>query len=432
MDYTNRPSINCKTFNVKSDKLKTLILDALQILVALGIPIDDLTERQKEKMAMAFLAVGDVKSSAGWKKIKDSNNTYAVTTREIIDYHNKNFEERISRGSYDDIRRKDLARLVLASIVVNSKPGSNNSNPTRGYRINSEYSRIIRNYGQVDWFAQVEAFNKMHPTYKERISTKRELPKLKVCTSDGKEIFLNDGEHNAIQKQIIEEFLPRFGYGATILYCGDSDNKYGLIFEQDKLTELGFLDLKQNILPDVVAYSSEKDWIYLIEAYHTSNPITPQRKMELSQVMGTSVNKAVFVTAFENNSVYKNCPEELAWETEIWIATEPDHMIHRNGYRFMGPYCEETELLSKKNGKIYPFKIQDTHINRVAESKPQYGKDNVAIKRGSLVKAKELGLGTVVLIKNDFIEVTFPEKFKTIRFPYPECIEKKIIDLIEE
>lgn len=37
-------------------------------------------------------------------------------------------------------------------------------------------------------------------------------------------------------------------------------------------------------------------------------------------------------------SSYKNCQEELAWETEVWIATEPDHMIHRDGERFLGPY----------------------------------------------------------------------------------------------
>lgn len=394
MDYNTLPDINSKTFNPKSDKVKKLIREALQIISALGIPIDDLSPRQKEKMAMAFLAVGDVKTSSGWKKIKDSNDNYAVTTREIIAYHNANFEENISSGSYDDIRRKDLARLVLATIVVNSKPGANNSNPTRGYRINSEYSRIIRNYGQRDWFAQVAAFNKMHPTYEDRISTKRDLPKLTVRTPDGKEIQLKDGEHNAIQKQIIEEFLARFGHGAILLYCGDSDNKYGLVHEVDELAKIGFTDLKQSILPDVVAYSPEKNWIFLIEAYHTSNPITPQRKMELEQELGENANRVVFVTAFENDSVYRNCPEELAWETEVWIATEPDHMIHRNGHRFMGPYSSD-------------------------------------VKRGSLVKHSGLGEGTVVKKEIDYIEVTFPEHFKTIRFPYPQVMEHGILQVLE-
>jgi len=339
MDYTDLPAINnAKTFNKKSAAVQLLIRQSLQIIECLGVPIEDLSQRQREKTAMALLAVGGVTSSKGWKKIKDSNDTYSSTTREIIAFHNANLEENISSGSYDDIRRQDLKRLLVSEIVIQSKPAANTSNPTRGYRINAEYSRIIRNYGQPDWFAQVDTFNQSHKTYQERVRPKRILQKLTVKTPSGQSIQLKDGEHNAIQKQIIEEFLPRYGNEAILLYCGDSDNKYGIVYEKAQLEKLGFNDLKQSKLPDVVAYSPVKDWIYLIEAYHTSNPITAERKYELEQMMGAGAGKCVFVTAFENIQSYRTCPEDLAWETEVWIATDPDHMIHRNGSRFMGPY----------------------------------------------------------------------------------------------
>ena len=339
--YDNLPIINCpKSFENKSSEIKKLLKESLQILSCLGIPIDEITERKKEKMAMAFLAVGNIKSSTDWKKIRDSNSEYSVTTKEIIDFDNKYLEDNLSRGSYDYVLRDDLKLLLLADIVIKSKPMANTSNPTRGYKISAEYSRIIRNYGQSDWFKQVETFNSAHPTYEEKISQNRNLTKIKVTTPDGKEIELKDGEHNSIQKSIIEEFLPRFGYGAQLLYCGDSDNKYGLIFEEKKLQELGFSDLKQSKLPDVVAYSPNKDWVYMIEAYHTSNPITATRKIELQKIMGESAKKGIFVTAFENVNSYHKCTEELAWETEIWIATEPDHMQHRDGLRFLGPMVE--------------------------------------------------------------------------------------------
>ena len=29
---------------------------------------------------------------------------------------------------------------------------------------------------------------------------------------------------------------------------------------------------------------------------------------------------------------------EIAWETEVWVAESPDHLIHFNGERFLGPY----------------------------------------------------------------------------------------------
>ena len=338
--YNQLPTISSKGFLSKSEKIQRLIREALQVLQCLGIPIEDLTDRKKEKMAMAFLAVGDVKRSSEWKKIKDANMDYRLKTREIISFENNNFEENINPSSYDDIRRVDLAPLVLAEIVVESIPNSNKSDPRRGYKISVEYARLIKNYGQSDWFEQVRNFNSGRITYAERINAKRNMPMIPVRLPDGSEIKLKDGEHNQIQQRIIEDFLPRFGNEAILYYVGDSHNKYGVVYKKEELKSIGIMDLKQSKLPDVVAYSPSKDWIYLIEAYHSSNPITGERKIELENMLGKYAKKAVFVTAFSNESSYKSCPESLAWETEVWIATSPEHLIHRNGNRFLGPYAE--------------------------------------------------------------------------------------------
>lgn len=334
------PMIEYRTFKAKSEQVQRVIRQALHIMQCLGLPIDEYTDRKKEKAAMALLAVADVKKPSEWKKMKSANDDYAVTTKEIIEFDNKYLEDNISPGSYDYVLRDDLKQLLIAEIVVKSKPDANISNPTRGYKIAVEYAKLIRNYGQPDWGEQVATFNRMHPSYQERLTPSRNIPLIPVCTPDGKVFSLKEGEHNIIQKLVIEDFLTRFGYGATLLYVGDSDNKFGVCFEKDKLIELGFSDLKQGKLPDIVAYSEDKDWIYMIEAYHTSNPITPERKKELLKIMGTCSNKGIFVTAFENVTSYRTCPESLAWETEVWIATDPEHMIHRNGSRFLGPYGE--------------------------------------------------------------------------------------------
>ena len=29
---------------------------------------------------------------------------------------------------------------------------------------------------------------------------------------------------------------------------------------------------------------------------------------------------------------------EISWETEVWFAESPSHMIHFNGERFLGPH----------------------------------------------------------------------------------------------
>lgn len=396
IDYKGRKTANGykKGFSEKSPDVQKLIREALHIVQALGIPTDDLTDIRKEKIAMALLAVGDVKTSKDWAKIKDANKTYAVTTKQMIDFYNQHLEDSTSKGSYDYVLRHGLKRLLIAGIVVQSKPDSNLSDSTRGYKVSVEYSKIIRTYHQKDWEKQVDIFNRSHKTYAERLAQKRDIPKITVRTADGQEFQLKDGEHNQIQQQIIQEFLPRFGFGAKILYCGDSDNKYGVINESDTMEKLGIGDISQGKLPDVVAYSEVKDWIYLIEAYHSSNPITAERKYELEQMMGNAASKCVFITAFNNYEAYRSCPEEIAWETEIWIATEPDHMIHRNGHRFMGPYSER-------------------------------------IKRGSLVFYEKCGYGTVVEIGSDYVEITFPADYRTVRFPHPLFLDNGEIKVVE-
>ena len=349
MDRYNLPELitrkqkGKKSFQEKDLAVQTLIREALFIIDQLGIPLEGLTGRDKEKLAMALLAAGDVKTSKEWRKVKSTNSGYSITTKQCVEFYNTYLEENMSKGSYDYVLRDGFSKLLIGGIVERSKPESNLSDATRGYRISTEYARIISKFGQKDWEKQVEIFNKTHKTYRERLAQTRNIPMINVKMPDGKEFQLKDGEHNLIQQQVITEFLPRFGYGATLLYCGDSDNKYGVINEKEKLAELGIKDLSQGKLPDIVAYSAEKDWIYLIEAYHTSNPITAERKYELEQMMGECADKCIYITAFESNDAFRNCKEDLAWETEVWIVTNPDHMIHRNGFRFIGPYGKTTE-----------------------------------------------------------------------------------------
>lgn len=45
----------------------------------------------------------------------------------------------------------------------------------------------------------------------------------------------------------------------------------------------------------------------------------------------------IFVTAFRNLKTFKKFSDALAWETEVWISELPEHMIHLNGNKFMGP-----------------------------------------------------------------------------------------------
>ena len=45
--------------------------------------------------------------------------------------------------------------------------------------------------------------------------------------------------------------------------------------------------------------------------------------------------KQIYITAFPTKKEFKKYFDDIAWETEVWLAKEPDHMIHLNGPKFL-------------------------------------------------------------------------------------------------
>jgi len=301
--------------------------------------MDSLKQRELEKMAMAFLAVADVKRSVDWHKARVRIGKDTLKTRDIIAYMNQNFGEEISPGSYDDIRRKDLKFPVVAEIIVASanKPNAAKNDPTRGYSLSPEYIEIIRAFAQPDWIENVEEFMADKTTLAERMAAKRQIEQVPIKLPGGKTIDFSPGEHNLLQKAVIEQFLPRYGWGAEVLYVGDTAKKF-LVREQKRLRELQFFDLSHGELPDIVAYSESKNWIYLVEAVHSSGPISTIRLLELKRLTEKCKAELIFVTAFLDRDTFRKFAPDIAWETEVWIADAPDHLIHFNGDKFLGPY----------------------------------------------------------------------------------------------
>ncbi len=150
-----------------------------------------------------------------------------LKSRAIITYVNANFEEKISSGSYNDIRRKDLKLLVLADIVENSgvNKGSATNDPTRGYALRTDFKKLVVTFNTENWKKSLKAFNKNKPSLADIIARKRNLEKIPVKLPNGKPLELSLGEHNILQKEIIEQFLPRFGSDCVVLYIGDTSNK---------------------------------------------------------------------------------------------------------------------------------------------------------------------------------------------------------------
>lgn len=153
---------------------------------------------------------------------------------------------------------------------------------------------------------------------------------------NGEDFKFSPGKHNELQKAIIEEFAPRFAPNSECIYVGDTIEK-DLFKNVEKLMELGFEITLHDKMPDVVLYREDKDWIYFVEAVTSAGPMDQKRILEIEEMTKGVTAGKIFVTAFLDFKTYKKFSDQLAWETGVWIAEIPDHMIHYNGDRFMGP-----------------------------------------------------------------------------------------------
>lgn len=204
-------------------------------------------------MAIAFLAIADVKNISEFKSAKDLvNDNYALKTRDIIEYVNANFGENISSGSYDDIRRKDLKLLVFGDIALSSNPNSDRNDSTRGYGLSPIYADLVRGYPNKNWVKMVKRKLKDTEPIAEKLKRQRKIIKVPVVLPSGQQLEFSPGPHNKLQKAIIEDFLPRYGYGAKVLYVGDTAKKF-LHLDREELKALNFFEMARTELPDVVA-----------------------------------------------------------------------------------------------------------------------------------------------------------------------------------
>ena len=307
----------------------------LDILNAVGVPVEN-TDRKLERMAKACMAVGKIKRS--FKEAVSSENGGFSRSRDIITFENKYYGEKIADSSYDDIRRQDLKLPVEAGVVLNSSSQEEQAtnNPSRGYALSPAFVNLLHQYRTPNWENALTTYIQKTISLKDELERRRDLTKVPVTLPGGKTIDLSYGEHNDLQKAIIEVFLPNFGFGAEVLYVGDTKDKY-LHLEKEALESLNFFPLEHEELPDVVAYSKEKNLLYLIEAYHSTGEWSEVRIRKVKRKLEDSNCSAnvVFFTAFENKNVFKLKAKDIAWETEVWIADAPEHLIHFNGYKYL-------------------------------------------------------------------------------------------------
>lgn len=301
------------------------IEEAREILKYVGMP----KAQQADICCYVLLAMAGIKPDMKWN---EATNDW-IRIHDIIQFSNTYYGSTYAENSRETFRKQALHRFRTAAIAEDNGKATNS--PNYRYRLTNETLALIKSYQSVKWDNSLSRFMGYHDRLIDIYASKKKMTMMPVKIN-GADFKFSSGKHNELQKAIIEEFAPRFAPNSECLYVGDTIEK-DLVKNIEKLTKLGFEITLHDKMPDVVLYREDKNWIYFVESVTSVGPMDPKRILEITEMTkGVSAGK-IFVTAFLDFKTYKKFSEDLAWETEVWIAEMPEHMIHLNGDKFLGP-----------------------------------------------------------------------------------------------
>lgn len=316
---------------MKKNKKEEYVKAAHTILIALGLP----RAQQNERSARILLALINLPPSKAWTKAESP--LLGITP--IMDWIEKHYGKKYAPNTRETVRRQTMHQFVDAGIALYNpdEPNRPVNSPKAVYQIEPTTLDLLRSYGKKKWPDKLKNYLSKRETLRDKYAMERKQNRVPVKIAKGKAITLTPGEHSELIKKIIEEFGPRFVTGGLLVYVGDTGDKWGY-FDAPLLADLGVNVDSHGKMPDVVLYDSKKGWLLLVEAVTSHGPVDGKRHAELTRLFKPAKAGLVYVTAFPDKSTMARYLADIAWETEVWVATAPSHMIHFDGKRFLGPY----------------------------------------------------------------------------------------------
>jgi len=294
----------------------------------LGLPAPQCNEIS----AITFLALANIGKRDPWSKATPVR----LRIHDILGFAQDRYKHKYAENTRETIRRQVIHQFEQARIADRNPdtPDLPTNSPRTHYALTDEVTTLIRSFGGESWQVDLANFLTNRRTLLEIYRRKRKARMIPVKISSSKELKLSPGEHSLLQAAILEEFAPRFAPGALLVYFGDTANKM-LYLDKKLMQNLNLLVGQHEKLPDVVLYHSETSRLFLIEAVTSHGPVSPKRHHELEEMFSEVQANRVYVSAFPDFKEFKNHMTNIAWETEVWISSIPDHLIHYNGDKFL-------------------------------------------------------------------------------------------------
>ena len=327
---------NALTLNSTPDPVLShrKISEAIEALQALEMPKAQINQRS----ALTLLALIDLTPSGEWRHL--GSPLMGITP--ILDFVRQNYGISYAPNTRETFRRQTMHQFVQAGLAVLNPdaPGRPVNSPHTCYQITEPARSALERFGTGAWEQSVQAFISAKNALSRRLAMHREIQMVPVQLPRGEELALSPGAHSELIADVISKFAPRFVPDAKVLYVGDTGDRSAHT-DEIELTKLGIdLDTRGK-LPDLVLFSSSNRWLVLVEAVTSHGPISTLRRLDLDELFTVPGTSNVYVTAFADMRSMARHVRDISWETEVWCADAPDHLIHFDGTKFLGPFTDD-------------------------------------------------------------------------------------------
>jgi hypothetical protein len=313
------------------NQVEKRIVEAIDILGQFGLPRAQINERT----AYCLLALLNITPDKAWGKAGSP----LVGITPMMDFAREYYGKDYAPNTRETFRRFSMHQMVQAGIALYNPdmPDRPTNSPKAVYQISPAALDVIKAYGSRDWTGKLSAFKSMASTLTAQYAKERLMDMVKVKIRKDLQVSLSPGKHNELIRAIIEDMAPRFIPGSTLVYIGDTGEKWGF-FDDALSARLGFSVEVHGKMPDVILWQEEKNWLVLVESVTSHGPVDSKRYIELSELFASVHADKVFISAFPDKRTFARFAPDVAWETEVWVADNPTHMVHFNGDKFIGPY----------------------------------------------------------------------------------------------
>jgi len=248
---------------------------------------------------------------------------------DIIVYAKKKLNKEYAENTRESIRKSSLKRLVNHGLVIFNKddPARPTNSGLTNYSLMEEFYKILKSKG-TSRKKLIIYWKKLH--HKMKIELEDTRHKVRILLPTNKRLSLSPGPHNILEKHIVEYLVPINIRQAEVVYLGDTRKKM-LYVNKDLTKKLGIILDEHDKLPDVIVWSYKSKKFYVIESVTSVGPVEESRKKEIDYVINKKSSKnyeIIFITAFLDRKTFRKFSDVIANDTYVWIASEPEGLIH--------------------------------------------------------------------------------------------------------